>query len=118
MWVDHLRSHEAELDELLDGGLVVMHPFVVGEIACGNMADRASILELLCALPSAVVADDDEVFGFIESHGLHGKGVGWVDVHLLASAKLTQGVTLWTRDRNLQAAAELLGLAYRHATSH
>ena len=118
VWVDHLRSHEDELGDLLDGGLVVMHPFVVGEIACGSLADRSAILELLRALPSAVVADDDEVLGFIERHGLHGKGIGLVDVHLLASTKLTQGVMLWTRDRKLQAATELLGLTYRNATSH
>lgn len=90
-----------------------MHPFVVGEIACGNLADRPLILELLQALPSVVVADNDEALGFIERHGLYGKGIGHIDGHLLASVALTDGTRLWTRDKRLHAVAVEPGLAIR-----
>ncbi len=111
VWVDHLRSGDARLAAALDRGIVVMHPFVVGEIACGSLSDRAMILELLQNLPLAVVAGSDEVLGFIERHQLHGKGIGYVDVHLLAAVALTAGAKLWTRDKRLRAAAVDLGLA-------
>lgn len=89
-----------------------MHPLVVGEIACGNLTTREAILELLQDLPIAAVADNDEALMFIERHGLHGKGIGFVDAHLLASVALTFGTTLWTRDRRLHAAAQDLGCAH------
>jgi hypothetical protein len=111
VWVDHLRRGETHLARLLEGSGVVMHPFVVGEIACANLADRPLILELLQALPTAVVADHDEALGFIERHGLFGKGIGHIDVHLLASVTLTHGARLWTRDKRLHAVADALGLA-------
>ena len=95
-----------------------MHPFVVGEIACGSLSDRSSILELLEDLPAAVVAEGEEVLAFIERHVLHGKGIGYVDVHLLASVVLTEGASLWTRDKRLRIAAEDLGRAFRDFTSH
>jgi len=79
-----------------------MHPFVVGEIARESLADRPAILELLQDLPTSVVAESEEVLGFIERHGLHGKGIGYVDVHLLASVTLTDGAKLWTRDKRLR----------------
>ena len=103
VWIDHLRRGDAQLVNLLERASVIMHPFVVGEIACGNLRDRASILELLQDLPAAVVAEGEEVLGFIERHLLHGKGIGYVDVHLLASVALTEGATLWTRDKSLHA---------------
>jgi predicted nucleic acid-binding protein len=106
VWVDHLRRGDAQLAGLLDRGVVIAHPFVVGEIACGSLGDRGSVLELIQDLPSAVVADDHEVLAFIERHGLHGKGIGYVDVHLLASVALTEGAQLWTRDKRLGAAAK------------
>lgn len=119
VWVDHLRRGDAQLVELLERGRVVMHPFVVGEIACGSLADRAAILELLQDLPAAVVADNDEVLGFIERHSLHGRGIGFVDVHLVASVALTGGgAKLWTRDKRLGAATADLGLAYSDASAH
>lgn len=118
VWVDHLRSGDAQLADLLERGSVLMHPFVVGEIACGNLTHRASILELLCELPAAAVAESEEVLGFIEHHALHGKGIGYVDVHLLASVALTQGASLWTRDKRLQAAADDLGCAYQDTSPH
>ncbi len=95
-----------------------MHPFVIGEIACGSLADRSSILELLQDLPTAVVADSDEVLGFIKRLGLHGKGIGYVDVHLLASVKLTEGAKLWTLDKRLRAAASDLGCAHQDTGAH
>ena len=118
VWVDHLRAGDAQLAALLERGAVVMHPFVVGEIACGSLSDRPSVLGLLRGLPSAVVAEGEEVLGFIEHRLLHGKGIGYVDAHLLASAVLTEGTTLWTRDRRLRAAAELLGCVFRDASAH
>jgi len=89
-----------------------MHPFVVGEIACGSLRDRGSILELLQDLPAALLASPDEVLGFIETHALHGKGIGYVDVHLLASVALTPGARLWTRDTRLLRVAALQGCAH------
>jgi len=118
VWVDHLRSGDAQLVDLLERGAVLMHPFVVGEIACGSLSDRSSILELLEDLPAAVVAEGEEVLAFIERHVLHGKGIGYVDVHLLASVVLTEGASLWTRDKRLRIAAEDLGRAFRDFTSH
>ena len=95
-----------------------MHPFVVGEIACGNLQDRSSVLELLQDLPAASVAESDEVLHFIERHALHGKGIGYVDVHLLASVALAEGATLWTRDKRLHAVAVDLGRAFQDSTAH
>jgi predicted nucleic acid-binding protein len=91
VWVDHLRRGDPKLVDLLERTIVMMHPFVVGEIACGSLHDRASILELLQDLPAAAVAEGDEVLQFIDRHVLHGRGIGYVDVHLLASVTLTDG---------------------------
>jgi len=118
VWVDHLRRGDAQLVDLLERANVVMHPYVVGEIACGSLRDRSSILELLRDLPAAVVAEGEEVLRFIEGHGLHGKGIGYVDVHLLASVALTEGAKLWTRDKSLPRVAESLGCALRDAAPH
>lgn len=118
VWVDHFRRGDAQLAGLLERGAVLIHPFVVGEIACGSLSDRSSILELLEDLPAAVVAETEEVLAFIERHVLHGKGIGYVDAHLLASAVLTEGASLWTRDKRLRIAAEDLGRAYRDSTAH
>lgn len=112
LWVDHLRRGDARLAAVLDSAAVLVHPFIVGEIACGSLADRETVLELLQDLPMARVADADEVLVFIERHKLHGKGIGYVDVHLLAAVALTEGATLWTRDKRLHGAAQALGYAY------
>ncbi len=116
VWVDHLRQGDAGLIDLLERSAVVMHPFVVGEIACGSLRDRETILELLQDLPAAAVASPDEVLKFIDGHVLHGKGIGYVDVHLLASVALTPGVRLWTRDSKLRRVAELLDCAQPEST--
>lgn len=111
VWVDHLRAGVARLAALLERGAVVVHPFVVGEIACGNLVQRGSVLELLQNLPAAVVAEPTEVLAFVERHRLYGRGVGYVDVHLLASIALTEATALWTRDKRLDAVARSLGYA-------
>jgi predicted nucleic acid-binding protein len=95
----------------LERSAVAIHPFVIGEIACGSLRDREAILELLQDLPAVVVAGDAEVLHFIERHAVHGKGIGYVDVHLLALAVLT-GVPLWTRDLKLRRVAVSLGVAH------
>ena len=115
VWVDHLRRGDPGLVDLLERSIVVMHPFVVGEIACGSLHNREAILELLQDLPAAAVAEGDEVLRFIDSHVLHGKGIGYVDVHLLASVALTEGARIWTRDKKLRLVAQMMGCAYHDA---
>lgn len=102
MWIDHLRRGNAALVSRLEEGWVQCHPFVIGELACGNLRNGQEILSLLAALPRTPLAEHEEVLGFVEDHGLLGRGTGWIDAHLLASAKLAN-VTLWTRDRRLEA---------------
>ena len=117
VWVDHLRFGDAQLAGLLDATAVMMHPFVLGEIACGSLGKRDLTLELLQQLPMAAVAELDEVLAYIERLGLHGKGIGYVDVHLLASAAIG-GTKLWTRDKPLRAVAGRLGLALSDSSEH
>lgn len=109
VWVDHLRAGDDTLVARLNRGEVLVHAFVVGELACGHLADRAQVLGLLQALPQAAITDPAETLGFIHRHGLAGRGIGYVDVHLLASATLDHA-RLWTRDRRLAAIADALGL--------
>jgi hypothetical protein len=111
VWVDHLRRGDERLIALLERSSVLVHPFIIGELACGSLHDRKTVLELLQDLPAAVVADVDEVLVFIDRHRLHGKGIGYVDIHLLAAVALTDGAKLWTRDKRLLASAQALGLA-------
>lgn len=117
VWVDHLRRGDAQLISLLESNAVAMHPFIVGEIACGSLMDRAVTLDLLQHLPMASVAQADEVLGYIERYNLHGKGIGYVDVHLLASAALG-GTKLWTRDKRLREVAQALGCALPDVSAH
>ena len=109
VWVSHLRQAHAGLVALLNDGEVACHPFIVGELACGNIKNRNEILMLLQALPVAKVATHEELLRFIEIHGLMGKGLGLIDAHLLASAVLSR-VSLWTLDKALRAAAASLGM--------
>jgi hypothetical protein len=111
VWVDHLRSNEPALVSALEMGLVLTHPFVVGELACGNLNNRREVLALLQDLPAAVVATDTEALAFIDARALMGRGIGWVEVHLLASAALGGDTRLWTRDRRLASVASSIQLA-------
>ena len=88
VWIDHLHRAEQTLVQALEAGQVLMHPFVVGELACGHLNNRQEVLTLLQALPAAPIASHPEVLGFIERRGLMGRGIGYVDVHLLASVAL------------------------------
>jgi hypothetical protein len=102
----------AQLANLLDDGEVACHPFIVGELACGNLRNRTTILSLLEALPMVAAAEYEEVLTFIESHSLMGKGLGYIDVHLLASAALSR-LPIWTFDKKLERVANILGVGYK-----
>lgn len=110
VWVDHFRHGVSLLDDLLTSGQVATHPFIIGELACGNIANRTEILELLSSLPSLKMASHTEALHLIQTHSLYGRGIGWIDVHLLSSALLNH-THIWTRDRKLNAAARMLGIA-------
>ena len=112
VWLDHLRRGSEDLARLLEAGDVLVHPFVIGELACGNLRNRGEILGLLAGLPAAVTASDAEVLHFVEERRLSGKGIGWIDAHLLASAALTAGARLWTRDRRLATIADHFGWTF------
>jgi len=112
IWVDHLRAGDDGLATALERGLVLTHPFIVGELACGRIRNRSEVLRLLGSLPVGPVATDDEALRYIDFHQLMGRGIGYVDVHLLASAALAEGMRLWTRDRRLGEVAAELGVAY------
>jgi hypothetical protein len=111
VWVDHLRSSDSRLSTLLQAGDVLAHPFVTGEIALGSLKQRQMVLAALANLPQALVANDSEVLHFIDRNNLAGLGIGYIDAHLLASARLEAGTKIFTRDKRLQAAAVRLGLA-------
>jgi predicted nucleic acid-binding protein len=100
VWVEHFRSGNIGLEALLNDGQVVCHSFIIGELACGNLKNRSEIISLLHDLPMASGAEDDEVIQFIEDHKLMGKGLGYIDIHLLMSALLTR-IPLWTIDKRL-----------------
>lgn len=112
VWVDHLRANDKALAVLLDTGMVLAHPFVIGELALGNLRQREIVLNALADLPHASVATHAEVLYFIKRHTLFGCGIGYVDAHLLAAAQLTAGAALWTIDKRLHGVAAKLGLAF------
>jgi predicted nucleic acid-binding protein len=111
IWIDHLRTGNPKLSAMLQNGQVLVHPFVLGELALGNMARRDEILGLLRNLPQVRTAMDPEVLVLIDNHRLFGRGIGFIDAHLLAATFLTPGTSLWTRDRRLAAVSIGLGLA-------
>lgn len=111
VWVDHLRAGDRALAALLDAGMVLAHPFVIGELALGNLCQREIVLKALADLPHASIATDAEVLHFIERYALSGRGIGYIDAHLLAAVKLTGGVELWTNDKSLHRVAVELGSA-------
>ena len=109
VWVEHFRVGKADLAELLVEAEVLIHPFIVGELACGNLKDRVRVLHDLTMLPSAKPALNDEVMHFIEHRRIWGEGIGWVDAHLLASALITK-CQFWTLDKRLHQIAHKLGI--------
>jgi predicted nucleic acid-binding protein len=111
VWVRHLRQGDQHLISLLDEGQVVCHPFIIGELACGSLKNRREILTLLATVPTATIAEHDEVLRLIESRNLYGRGIGWVDAHLIASALLSHA-PLWTLDGKLRAVASSLRISY------
>jgi predicted nucleic acid-binding protein len=111
IWIDHLHTGEPALAELLEQAEVCSHPMIVGELALGTMRDRGTVLGLLGNLPAVSLPAYDEVLRFVESSVLYGKGLSVVDAHLLAAARISDDVRLWTRDKRLRAEAERLNAA-------
>ncbi len=111
IWVDHFRNGIDELASLLQRVEVATHPFVIGELSCGNLKNRKEILELLVELPRVTVAEHEEVLELVESRKLMGNGIGWMDAHLLASSLLS-GTPLWTADKELRSLSAVLGVLY------
>jgi len=111
VWISHFRKGNAQLQDLLMKGKVACHPFILGELACGNIKNRQEILTLLEALPKTVQAEHEEVLYFIEQHQLMEKGLGYIDTHLLASTQLS-GIFLWTLDNHLKDAGDQLNLSF------
>ena len=112
VWIDHLRKTSQHLQLLLIDGEVVCHPLVIGELVCGNLHNRKEIIGLLQALPMAPEIDFEEYLYFVEAHHLFGKGIGYIDIQLLASAKLSQ-TSLWTLDKRLNTDAIEFGITYK-----
>ena len=112
VWVNHLRNCGTHLEKLLLNGEVVCHTYIIGELACGSIKNRKEIISLLLSLPMASSIEFEEFLYFIEQNQLNGKGIGFVDIHILASAKLSQ-IPLWTEDKRLMKAATELDLKYK-----
>ncbi len=111
VWIDHLRVGEDKLVALLNGGRVLTHPFVIGELACGNIHDRADVLKLLKNLPQAPVASQEEMLYFIDNNKIMGRGIGFIDAHLMAATAMADASRIWTRDKHLERVAADLNLA-------
>ena len=111
VWVAHLRIGNIGLETLLNDGQVVCHSLIIGELACGNLKNRHEILSLLQSLPMAAQVDHEEVIKFIDNHQLMGKGLGYIDMNLLASAIITH-IPLWTLDERLKDVSSTLGVKY------
>lgn len=113
VWIDHFRHPSAGLTALLASRVVWTHPFVVGELACGHLPRREAVIAALSTLPHAPVVPHGEVMAFVERHRLMARGIGWVDMHLLASTLVAGRVALWSRDKRLAAAAAELGCSHQ-----
>lgn len=111
IWIDHLRSGSPALVTMLQGDLVCTHDFVIGELSCGNLRNRAEVLGLLQSLPRLATVTEEEGLFFVEQQHLMGRGIGYIDVHLLAAAVM-HGARLWTKDKRLDAIAEEKGWAH------
>jgi predicted nucleic acid-binding protein len=112
VWVDHLARGVSHLTDILEAEQVLIHPFVVGEIACGTLKSRGEVIGYMKNLPQPTVATHEEVLTLIEQRRLMARGIGYIDMHLLASALLTDAALLWTRDRRLRKTAAELDLAH------
>jgi predicted nucleic acid-binding protein len=112
VWIDHLRKGDSHLISLLEACQVIVHPHVLGELACGTLRNRAEVLRNLANLPRIATATDAEVLFFIERRALHGRGIGYVDAHLLAAVSIAGSVCMWTRDPRLREVAESLAVGY------
>lgn len=112
IWIDYLRSGDIILARLLEESSVLTHPFILGELALGNLRQREQILDDLLALPEILPATDDEVMHFINTNRLYGRGIGYIDAHLLASVRLVPGSRIWTRDKRLDALAREMNIAH------
>lgn len=110
VWVEHFRSGNDELRKLLGNRSVVMHPYIVAELALGSLRDRTSTLAFLDLLPQAKVAQSSEVRQMIEARCLYSQGIGLIDAHLIAATYLNPPTLLWTKDKRLRAVAERLGI--------
>lgn len=110
IWIDHMRSGDKRLVSLLNGLQVLTHPFIVGELACGNLRNRQEVMRLLAGLPQITLATDTEVLFFVEQRNLMGRGIGYIDAHLLAAVSLGSPALLWTRDKRMASVAVELGL--------
>ena len=111
VWIDHLRNNNVTLVNLLNTGQVLIHPFVIGELALGNLRQRDAILDTLNNMQNVKIAKDEETIRFINQHKLYGLGIGYIDAHLLTSVRLTPGTLLWTKDKRLHAAANRLEMS-------
>ena len=115
VWIDHLRSGDQNLRQLLHQGQILIHPFVIAELALGSLKDRTTTLTLLDLMPQARVAQLDEIRTLIEARHLYNLGIGLTDIHLIASALISPPTFLWTRDKPLRKTAEALGIHSRLA---
>ncbi len=113
VWIEHLRAEQSHLVCLLNDHQVLVHPMVICELALGNLRNREQVLSLLAGLPETPLATDDEMLFFVERRRLMGRGIGYVDAHLLAAVTLAESTLLWTGDRRLSSAADELNLAYQ-----
>ncbi len=111
VWIDHFREGNGFLDNLLQGEKVLTHPFVIGELVMGSLRDRHQVIFEIMKLPRVVVAKEREVLAMVENFKLYSRGIGYLDAHLLASARLAREPILWTRDRRLRAVAMELEVA-------
>ena len=111
IWISHFRLGHETLTDLLNAGEVVIHPFIIGELSCGNLPNRKKVIYLLSMIPRAATASDNEALKLLEENSLYGLGLGWVDLHLLASAIISHA-KLWTLDKRLAKTAQKLGVAY------
>ena len=112
IWVNHLRRNDQTLVRLLEASKVITHPHIIGELSLGSLKNRKTVLSLLRNLPQVPLATDQEVHSMIEHHSLYGKGIGYIDAHLLAGALLLPGTKLWTQDRRLRVVADDMGIAW------